>query len=186
MSIKQKKHKLGAISMRGRMAFTIMCVEAFLVKLYPDRDWTIIAEKMWQSTTTWWIEWTSMYCCFIPDVFLQYQEYDSKGIGKYLTEKEFFQLKELYNGITDGIEDDPNDPINYMLSKPFEIATIYENSGIDDGSGSYELIAEAENILTKYGIELPDYRQVVFSSFDQLEGWGDLFDGRFLSIILNK
>ena len=172
--------------MRGRMAYTIMCVEAFLVAQYPGRDWTIIAEKMWEATTTWWIEWIDMYCCYIPDVVFQYKEYNFEDFGDYMSEEEFIQLKDFYKEITDGIEDDPNDQLNYMLNKPFKIATVYENSGIDDGSDSYELIEETEKMLTKYSIELPDYSKVLFSSFDQLEGWGDLFDGRFLSIILNK
>ena len=31
-------NKLSAVSMNGRMAYVIMCVEAYLINKYPDRD----------------------------------------------------------------------------------------------------------------------------------------------------
>ena len=43
--------KMDKVSMNGRMAYVIMCVEAFLKAKYHDRDWTLIAQKMWQATT---------------------------------------------------------------------------------------------------------------------------------------
>ena len=153
---------------------------------YPDRDWTVIAEKMWQATNTNWADWPDMFICYIPDVLFKYQKYDNEDYGQYLTENEFFELKKFYAGITEGIEDDPNDPLNYMLNKPFEMSMVYEGTGIGDGHESFEIIDETESILINNGVELPDYRKVLFSSFDQRRGWGDDFDGRFLSIILNK
>ncbi len=32
------ENKLKDVSMNGRMAYTIMCVEAFLASRYPERD----------------------------------------------------------------------------------------------------------------------------------------------------
>lgn len=39
-------NRFDSVSMNGRMAYVIMCVEAFLVSEYPDRDWTFLSEKM--------------------------------------------------------------------------------------------------------------------------------------------
>ncbi len=50
-------HKLDKVSMHGRMACIIMCVEAFLVNQYPDHDWRLIAEKMCEATTINWGDW---------------------------------------------------------------------------------------------------------------------------------
>nr|MCR5662521.1 hypothetical protein [bacterium] len=83
MSSKQKEHKLSAVSMNGRMAYTIMCVEAFLVAQYPDRDWSLIANKMWLATTMRWLEWTDLYCCYIPDVIFRYKKYNFQDYGDY-------------------------------------------------------------------------------------------------------
>ena len=186
MSIKQKEHKLSSASMRGRMAYTIMCVEAFLVTQYPDRDWTIIAERMWEATDHDWGYWPIMFSNYIPDVVLAYPQYSQSDFGKDIDEETFTALKQLFSGITQGIEDDPNDPLNYLICKPFEMGMVYEGTEIGDGSESFEIIDETERMLIKYSVNLPDYRKVLFSSFEEFYGWGDLFDGRFLSIILNK
>ena len=83
-------------------------------------------------------------------------------------------------------EDDPADEVNYMLNKPFEMAMVYEGTVIGDGKESLMIIEKAENVLKKNGIVLPDYTKVLFSSSDEHNGWGNDFDGRYLSIILNK
>ena len=55
-----------------------------------------------------------------------------------------------------------------------------------DGKKSLEIISETEMILAKKGIILPDHTKVLFSSADERNGWGNDFDGRFLSVILNQ
>ena len=60
-------------------------------------------------------------------------EGDSIPTQRALSVEEFAKVKNLYFGITEGIEDDPNDEVNYMLNKPFEMAMVYEGTVIDDG-----------------------------------------------------
>ena len=36
------------ITMNGRMFFIFMCIERYLLALYPDRDWSLVAKKMWR------------------------------------------------------------------------------------------------------------------------------------------
>ncbi|MDO5295544.1 MAG: hypothetical protein Q4F00_02730 [bacterium] len=177
-------HKLAQVSMNGRMAYTIMCVEAFLVNQYPDRDWHLIAEKMWAATTTNWGDWPDMYCCYLPEIILPEQDYDRKYFGPYMTQQEFEQLKAFYSGITEGREDDPTDEVNYMLNKPFEMAMVYEGTCIGDGHESFEIIDEAEKVLKDHHIALPDHNLVKFSPSSEFNGWGNDFDGTHLSIIL--
>ena len=178
-------NKLEKVSMNGRMAYVIMCVEKYLVTMYPDRSWSFIADHMWRATSTNWGDWPDEYCVLIPDVLLTYEKYDETELSLYLTEEEYSELKALYSGITEGIEDDPSDELNYMLNKPYEMAMVYEGSGIGDGEESFAIIDEAEGILKSHNIELPDYNKILFSSSDELNGWGNDFDGRYLSIILN-
>ena len=178
--------RFDAVSMNGRMAYVIMCVETYLTTEYPDRDWTLLSQKMWNATSEDWGIWPEEYSTIIPDVFLQYEKYDSEDLGEYLTEEEFSALRSLYSGITEGIEDDPADEVNYMLNKPYEMAMVYEGTVIGNGKESLEIITNTEMTLTHHGIKLPDYTKVLFSSSDELNGWGNDFDGRFLSIILNR
>ena len=170
--------------MNGRMAYVIMCVEAYLKNVYPDRDWKLVASAMWKATNNNWGDWTDLYCGFIPEVLCQYDNYDEDDLGSSYTEAEFNTLKNLYSGITEGREDDPTDELNYVLNKPLEMAMVYEGTGIGDGSESVEIINSLEEILIKHQIVLPDYNKISFSSIEELNGWGNDFDGEFLSIIL--
>ncbi len=176
--------RFDSVSMNGRMAYIIMCVESFLVSKYPRKDWTFVSEIMWKATSENWGDWPEEYSTIIPDVLLQYETYDEEELGDSITETEFDTLKELYNGITEGIEDDSSDELNYMLNKPYELAMVYEGSVIGDGKESIRIIEESENILKKNNIPLPDYSRILFSSSNELNGWGNDFDGRYLSIIL--
>lgn len=179
------ENKLSSVSMNGRMAYIIMCVEAYLKNKYPNRNWTFVAEKMWQATSKNWGEWPDAYSIIIPDVLLQYEDYDENDMSDSISRQEYAALIQLYDGITNGSEDDPSDELNYILNKPFEMAMVYEGTIIGDGSDSFDIIEQTESILRKNNIPLPDYKNVLFSSASELNGWGNDFDGRKLSIILN-
>ena len=179
-------NKLSTVSMNGRMAYVIMCVETYFLKKYPERDWALIFRIMWKATSMNWADWADMYSSVIPDVILQFDAYSSKEFSNTLSVEEFAKVKNLYFGITEGIEDDPNDEVNYMLNKPFEMAMVYEGTVIDDGKESFEIIEKTEQILRCNGFDLPDYSKVLFSSVNEHNGWGNDFDGVFLSCLLNK
>lgn len=181
-----EKNKLSEVSMNGRMAYTIMCVEKFLATKYSNRDWSLVAREMWKSTKEYWNKFSDEFCEIIPDVFLTYDSYDESDFKNYFAQEEFNALKELYAGITEGKEDDSEDEVNFMINKPFEMAMVYEGTEIGDGQESLKIIEEAEKILGKNSIPLPDYTKVLFSGVDELNGWGNDFDGTYLSIILNK
>ena len=177
-------HRFDSISMNGRMAYVIMCVEKYLVTTFPDKDWTVLSNRMWKATSENWGDWPEEFSICIPDVFLQYDEYDRQELNDVLSEGEYRVLKALYRGITEGREDDPSDEVNYMLNKPYEMAMVYEGTVIGDGKEAVDIITDAERVLIRHGIALPDHSKVQFSSIKELNGWGNDFDGRFLSIIL--
>ena len=87
------RNKLYFVSMNGRMAYTIMCVEAFLKARYPEKDWTFISEMMWKATLTNWSDWTEEYSAVIPDVLLQYDEYDSETGELIYSKRQIFTLE---------------------------------------------------------------------------------------------
>lgn len=176
-------NKLADVSMNGRMAYTIMCVEAYLESRYPDRDWTIVSREMWKATNEYWDIFYDAFCELLPEIFLTYDSYN-EDLAKAISEEEFKIIKLLYTGITTGSEDNPEDEVNFMLNKPYEMAMVYEGTVIGDGHESFDIIECAEKILAKYNIELPDYHKVEFSSFSEKNGWGNRFDGTSLSIIL--
>lgn len=177
-------NNLSSVSMNGRMAYTIMCVEVFLKSLYYDRDWSVVSKAMWEATSTNWGDWPYKYSSYIPDVLFEYDGY-SDDMAESFSEAAYHQLLNLYKGITKGSEGDPSDEVNYMLNLPYEMAMVYEGTTIGDGEESFKIIADAEAILLKHGLPIPDYRKVLFSSIQELNGWGNDFDGTRLSIILS-
>lgn len=185
MTESKTMNKFANVSMNGRMAYTIMCVEAYLVSKYPDRDWTIVSREMWKATNEYWDIFYDAFCELLPEIFLTYDSYN-EDLAKSISEEEFKIIKQLYAGITTGSEDESNDEFAQMIRKPFDFCMAYEGTGIGDGSEGYAIIKEAEKILTENGISLPDYHKVLFSSFSEKNGWGNDFDGRPLSVILNK
>ena len=178
-------NKLANVSMNGRMAYVIMCVETYLKDVYPQKDWSLVSSAMWKATSMNWGDWPDLYCGYIPDIILQYDSYDKNELVSSISEDEFNYLRNLYSGITEGREDDPSDELNYILNKPFDMAMVYEGTVIGDGKESYEIIDEVEEVLKSHNIPLPDYSKVLFSQASELNGWGNDFDGTFLSIILN-
>ncbi|OUM64464.1 hypothetical protein PIROE2DRAFT_8775 [Piromyces sp. E2] len=153
-----------------------MCVESYLKRVYPERNWKLLAEAMWKATNNNWGDWTDMYSGFLPEVLLQYDNYDQDDFASSLSEQKYIELKALYSGITEGKEDDPSDELNYVLNKPFEMAMVYEGTGIGDGSESIDIINRIETVLNDKQIPLPDYQKVLFSKFEELNGWGNDFD----------
>lgn len=173
------------ISMNGRMAYVIMCVESYLKNTYPEKDWSLLSEAMWKATNMNWGDWSDLYCGFIPEVIFQYSSYDSKELSSSYSEEVYNRLLSLYLGLTEGREDDDSDELNYLINKPFEMAMVYEGTGIGDGIESVEIIQKAERILINHKIELPGIDKICFSSINDCNGWGNDFDGTYLSIILN-
>lgn len=137
------------------MAYVIMCVEKYLLNKYPNRNWKLLSEILWKSTSTNWAFWTDMYSAYIPEVVLDYGEYSKKEFGNCYDEKTFQNLHMLYEG-----------------------------TEIGDGEESFIIINETERVLESNGIILPDVNAVSFSSSSERNGWGNYFDGRFLSVIL--
>ena len=107
-------HRFDSISMNGRMAYVIMCVEKYLVTIFPDKDWTVLSNRMWKATSENWGDWPEEFSICIPDVFLQYDEYDRQELNDVLSEGEYRVLKALYRGITEGREDDPSDEVRKL------------------------------------------------------------------------
>ena len=177
-------NRLTPVSMTGRMAYIVMCIEKYLIIKYPDRDWRTLSKVLWKSTSMNWGDWAELYSNYIPDVILQYDAYDSDEFADYIDENTFSFIKALYSGITSGNEDDPTDIVNTLLNLPHEMAMVYEGTTIGDGQESLSIIEHAEAILLNQDIELPDYTKVLFSKTSERNDWGNDFDGSYLSIIL--
>ena len=165
------------ISMNGRMAYSILCVEKVLVAKYPDDDWSVLSKEMWKATSTYWDEWGNRFIEIIPEYLFEfdtYEESDFEGI----TKDEYDYFVNLLKG--------RSDVLNQLLLKLYELQEVYCYTSIPgNGPKASEIVLDICNTLEQNSISLPDISTVAFSNFSEKDGWGYDFDGESISIILS-
>lgn len=172
------------ISMNGRMAYSILCVEQYLLSRYPQKDWSPLSEKMWAVTSMSWDEWAETFMEVIPQYLFEFGCYEESDF-EFLNKSEYDLFRALYDGVSDGKYEDATDSVNRLLLGLYQMEEVYSYSSIPGyGQESIELIKATQDILMVDDVSLPDVDEVSFSSFEEREGWGNPFDGVKLSRIL--
>ena len=168
--------KLKKISLRGRIAFTIMCIEQYLTKQYPHKNWTPLSEKMWKVTNSYFDEWLYNFTDIMPECFFETSELKN--------ESETIAFKKLYKDLT---EDDIND-INELLNLLVEIVElhVYTDAFSMEKESLNDILTIISDYLIKNKICVPDIEKVSFSKVEENDGFGKKFNGTYLSIILNN
>jgi len=173
------------ISMNGRMAYAILCIEQYLSTLYPDKDWSPLSKKMWAVTSESWDEWIDTFIEVIPQYLFEFNSYEESDFEN-LTEDEYELFVELFDGVSDGKYDDPSDKVGYIINSLKLIEETYAYSTIPGvGEEAIDIIVRVCDVLESDSVELPSLDLVSFSSFQERSGWGNPIDGQNLSIILN-
>ncbi|MDE6427061.1 MAG: hypothetical protein K2K89_13140 [Ruminococcus sp.] len=174
--MKKITEKLRGVSVAGRIAFIIMCIEKYIVAQYPEKDWTPLAEEMWKFNDSYWDEWLDSFVDLFPEYINEYNEFEDYA-GKYSRDT----FRNLYKDLK-------NNDVNKLLNLLDDFMGIYLYTRVWDGTESMfpKVIEEIVSYLTKNNIPIPDVEKVSFSDFGQNDGFGDKFDGRYLSIILNR
>ena len=194
---KKKKHKFFYISMRGRAAYLILCLEEAL-KYYDNNNlkrWKWLLNELWKITSTWDIDgWIGRVTEATYDSIMEFNTYQEriehdKSItftccSCDLSEEEFVYLHELYS------ENQPFFPVIFALCDKI-IDVIALNAG-DPATGCctpyspfcLPLIDEAEGILVEHGIPFPqniDAISYIMKHKDRY--YGPTFDGHKFSIL---
>ena len=116
------------ISLNGRLCYLFMCIEKYLVTLYPDRDWTPVVERLWPWTDHYWNESQEESDKIIPEYIMEFKTYEETNRrcfdGK-LSKELYDAMIKLYDGITDG---NSEDEINQVLFTTVEWNSICEDS----------------------------------------------------------
>lgn len=175
------------INMTGRLCYLFMCIERYLIGRWPDRDWTPVAECLWQWTGQTWDISQEVSDQIIPEYILlknNYEDTNNEYFDGELKRDLYDSLVKLYEGITSA---DPEDELNQVLFLTVEWGSVCEGAsfeGADAPTKGY--IDWMISVLEKYKIELPDSAKVLDFTLDQNNGWGDFMDSRYLSIILEQ
>jgi hypothetical protein len=174
-----KKKDFKNISMNGRLAYQLMCVERYLLHQYPTLDFKPMFEILWQVTNgMYWDTFSDYVIDMEPHKFLRFKEFVVDGW--LIMTKELYE--QLYPTISQ-LSSDVDDLFETLKDQTFVYAYTIVPKNTHE---SIDIIFETISFLLKYHIPLPDINLISFSTIDQFNGWGDNFDGTKFSIILNK
>ncbi|MBP5706892.1 MAG: hypothetical protein J6W76_06370 [Spirochaetales bacterium] len=198
--MEEKDTRFGNISMTGRLCYIFMCIERYLLAIYPDKDWTVVARKMWQWPKQCWSDGWYEYGDVAPGYILKYKSFEEVTFSSPdLTREEFETLRALYKSIPNA-----RDELDAVLNTPFEMGNICDAEDYRTKIGEEQTmiaIGRIEEILKAHGIELPDAssvseyikhdprdqaRQDRLRITDRSGEWGMGIDADHLSVILNK
>ena len=184
-----RKINYSLLSERGVICYIFMCIERYITKFYPEYDWKPIAKNMWELTDHWWDqdyeEW--FYYKVVPSYILQFDSYNAACFYENawkLSEDDYNEITSVYRNIEkhNGIEE-----LDWLYNIPLLfMGIVFENDDDDFDSNNYKYILEIENILMKYGIELPDDSVLEPFKYEEKKIW-ILYrkkDTTLLSIIL--
>lgn len=167
------------ISLRGRIAYGIMCAENYALVKHPERDWKPVFTELWRiSDDIMWDDWADRVADLLPEYIHEGDSYDEDEFS-WIDEAGFEKLKALYAGMSEGW--------STIIRDIFDMEEEYAYSSIPGkGTASIRMLEEIIGTLRSEGVELPDAKKVAFSRFEEDDGWGKPFDCTGLSKILEK
>ena len=170
------KYDFSNVSLAGRFAYAVMCAENYALTKYPNKDWKPLFTWMWKATNDYFDEWWYRFMEILPEYLYEFDNYQDAQFD-YLSEQDYNYYAEFLKDIDKNME--------RLLEIPGEIAMVYSYTEIPGkGKESIDLLKESIKILENNNIELPDPKEVEFTSFNKKNGWGENFDGTHLSVIL--
>jgi len=157
------------VSMRGRVAYAIMCLEEAILQVAAEPgDWIWLLERLWKYTSADSLDlWQEETAEITPSVVLRCETY-TEGDFDRLTEDDFWSLRRVYSS---------TDPLLARLTDlVFDIGTLELFGAIEDGAPESLRSLDAVLMLMKaHSLRAPSARLVSESSFDSCHGWGSPF-----------
>ena len=99
------KKDFNNISMNGRLAYQLMCVERYLLTKYPKNDFTKLMQLLWQVTNgMYWDSFSDYVIDLEPSNLFEFDTYEEQEWLR-LSKEEYDELIPCMNGL-DNIVDD--------------------------------------------------------------------------------
>lgn len=162
------------ISIRGRIAYGIMCAESYALTKYPDRDWRPLFQVLWgiSRDDVYWDEWASDVIDRLPETVLSDDPRDWEETDAEVLER----CRALYRGMPEAF--------NRILSGIVDIEEADAYTVVEGyGAAALESLQDVIDVMRAEGVELPDPSPVAAMKFEG-DGRGGPFDARPLSRIL--
>lgn len=159
--------KFKEISIRGRVAFAIYCLENFIIangeKL--SGKWLVVLNKLWVITSLEFVdEWLYQVSSYMPSSILEDDFDDLEEISK----TDYLTLKSLYEGTDKSILE--------IIEKIFILGTIdLYGEIIDNSSNTLRELRDIISICEINNIKLPSHTHFNNLSIKVSNGWGKTF-----------
>lgn len=167
------------ISLSGRVSYSICCFENTLFYLhYNVEDWKIVLEYLWKFTSIEYLDdWNGIVSEIIPENLLEFKTYEEHDF-EYLDEEDFRYLYHLYQNIDEKIDD--------LMSAIYDIGAAHSCNVIEGyGQASFHELAKLIDYMLENHILLPDIDSFRKFSIEENRGWGNRFEGKSLSKIID-
>ena len=162
------------ISIRGRIAYGIMCAESYALSKFPDRDWKPLFQVLWgiSSDEVYWDEWASDVIDRFPEMVLSDDPRDWEETDPEVLE----QCRALYRGMPEAFDRILSGIVDIEEADAYTVVEGY-------GAAALESLQGIIDVMRSEGVELPDPSPVEPMRFEG-DGRGGAFDARPLSRIL--
>ena len=160
------------VSVRGRIAYGIMCAENYLIAKYPKKNWIMVFEIFWKVTLVERLEfvddWVDEVCDILPECLFEFPNYEMSDF-EILTKDKYNDFKMLYSGV--------GEDVNTILKFVFDLANSHAYSRvIGKGKESLSVLQKIIDFMYEYNVSLPDVKEVKKFSIAENDGFGYPFD----------
>ncbi len=166
------------VSIRGMVAYCIMCLESYVIEAYPDHDLTPILHLAWNIVgPKGYIDQNAdRYMEAIPEYLFEFDDYEAADF-EHLTKGEYVEFRGLLN---------PDDStLDLLMHRVYDVAMCYSYTAVaDPPKEAVDLVFDVVSALRACGSPLPSFDLVSCFSFDKFDGWGMHISPKGLSRVL--
>lgn len=162
------KIDLRDISIRGRVAFSICCLNSIVRALnYSHLDWSFLLNKLWVYTSAEYLDdWEDMGAEIKPDTIMYYEKYEPADF-EIISKEDYDRLRSVYQVV--------DSRVLKIVDLIFYIGTIDLYGKVLKEGKSLEYLQRIIAIMEESGSPLPNLELFEDYKFELEEGWGARF-----------
>ena len=160
------KHDFFTISIRGMVAYCVLCLENYVLEAYTDHNFAPVLRLAWDviGPEGYIDQNADRYMEAIPEYLFEFDDYEAAEF-EYLTKAEFDGLRMLLN---------PDDStLGLVMHRIYDVAMCYAYTAVaTPPKEAVDLVFDVVSALRACGTSLPSFDLVREFSFDEFDGWG--------------
>ena len=166
------------VSIRGMVAYCILCLESYVLETYTNHDFGPVLRLAWDIVgPEGYIDQNAdRFMEAIPEYLFEFDDYDEVEL-EYLTREEFDELR--------GLLDPDDQTLGLLMHRVYDVVMCYAYVAVaNPPRDAVDLVYDTIGALRERGIALPDFELVRDLSFNEYDGWGAHVSPEGLSRVL--